>query len=225
MSSKTAVTKKAAKKAARKRQPTPKVSKPKKTPHYVLAFQSESKEVLDGLREINGQFAKRLAAYQQSDAEFDERVKRWEQSLVEQQKIAIALCDAGCCCPVGEVTMQVVGSAAETLPQTLALRTADIDYDGWEAVAMVGVDGITDERRGRRGRRGLFAALQSDNYKRRLAVLHIRERYEADEAAGGIKAAAEGGRFQQILQWMIDHREEILAFIQMIVGLFSQVPV
>lgn len=126
----------------------------------------------------------------------------------------------------GGATVAASPAAEEPLPKTLAFSTEEIDYGGWETLSMVGIDGITDERRGRRGRRGLFAVLQNDRWKRQLVTLHIRDQYTAAEAeAGGITAAAEPGRFERILKFIYDHREEILAFIQRIVELFAGMPV
>ncbi len=106
----------------------------------------------------------------------------------------------------------------------LELKVADIDYAGWESLTMVGVEGITS---GRRERRHLFGILDRDKYKRRLVAMFVKDRYEADEASGVVKVAAEAGqpgRFQAILQWIIDHKEEIIAFIQMLIELFAKVP-
>lgn len=129
------------------------------------------------------------------------------------------------CCDGPSVASVKISDAGETAPlQPLALRAADIDYDGWEAAAMVGIDGITDERRGRRNRRGLFSVLRGDEYKRKLVTLHIREQYEAAHAGDVAAAAGEPGRFERILKFIYDHREEILAFVQRIVELFSGLP-
>lgn len=132
--------------------------------------------------------------------------------------------EPACCGGPATSSFKIVDDPTATIAP-LAFRTSEIDYDGWEACAMVGVDAITDERRGRRGRRGLFAALRGDEYKRRLVTLHIREQYEAAEVSGVVAAAAEPGRFERILKFIYDHREEILAFIQRIIDLFAGMPV
>jgi hypothetical protein len=86
--------------------------------------------------------------------------------------------------------------------------------------------------RRRRPQRTYLGLLRSDGELREAAAVDAWVKFhDADELAvreGTLSIAAaedEGGKIQRFLQWIIDHKEEIFAFIEMIIGLFSGMPV
>jgi hypothetical protein len=92
--------------------------------------------------------------------------------------------------------------------------------------------GLEAQARGNRRRRTFVGLLRADSDLRESAAVDAWVRFHAAEelavAAGTLTLQAaedETGKIQRFLQWIIDHREEIFAFIQMIIGLFSDVPV
>ena len=92
-----------------------------------------------------------------------------------------------------------------------------------EAPAMVALHRLDSDAR-RRDRLKLFRALDANPYLRECYALHVMERVDADVASGALVVAADApseGRVLRIIQWIIDHQDEILAFVQLLIALFS----
>jgi hypothetical protein len=99
-----------------------------------------------------------------------------------------------------------------------------------EPFAMIGLRGLVERapREERREHRRLFGLVDGSRDLREAYTVFAAAKFDAAVARGEVAVdAAEPaeGRFQKFLTWILEHKEEILAFIKMIVGLFGGVPV
>lgn len=85
--------------------------------------------------------------------------------------------------------------------------------------------GATRRLEGRR--RPLFNLLDRDSYAREAATNLALARFERDEVAQVAVQAeeTEEGRLLVFFQWVLDHKEEIIALIKLIIDLFATAPV
>ena len=85
-----------------------------------------------------------------------------------------------------------------------------------------------DTRSERKEHRRLFGLIKGDRDLRESATVFAMTRFEDAVAAGEVEvdeSESGTGRLQKFFEWVLAHKDEIIAFIKMIVGMVGGAPV
>jgi len=102
-------------------------------------------------------------------------------------------------------------------PQVLEapiFNLADIDFDRWESGVTFGLLRRGERRLERRTYRELRRELEGDRHLRRAATGEAITRF--------VKQGGDPGDFQSFMEWLLEHADEIIAFVQKLIALFTQ---
>lgn len=114
----------------------------------------------------------------------------------------------------GLATSASVAAAAKGEQDLRSLQlNFEADFDRWEGGVVSGLLRRADRRADRKKARELRRELDSDRHLRRAVTAEAVTRYSQE---GG-----DLGDWQSFMQWVLDHADELIAFIQKIIALFS----